>query len=178
MNFSHVNEPLFQSNNQHQVFWASALDKQMILKSNIIFERQTMNLRVMEKAKIAVVKKNNTIVAHAGIDHEYSGQFPEFFSYFVHEDWRNKGIGSVLEKFVCEYSLSQNILHLYLRVSSEGEDFLDSYRQKTGCFEEINMPFKFLSLCQRCELFGKKCKTQKFLKLDVLKRVGQLRFNE
>jgi N-acetylglutamate synthase-like GNAT family acetyltransferase len=156
------------------VQWASEREKCEIIRRNQSNGRQTMNLRVMKNAKIALVKDGEIIIGHAGIDHSFSPNYPEFFSFFVHKDYRKRGIGNSLEKFICEYALKIKLNFLYLRVAGESDKSLDRFRIKTGCFEEVSLPFKFSSLCQRCELFGKSCKTQKYLKLNVLKRLEQL----
>ena len=153
--------------------WATAQEKQTVIRLAVREGRQTMNLRTMPGARLIVFRRpHGGIAGWAGLDITTDPVRPEVFSQFVYPEFRGSGLGGLLEHVVWAHLDGLGIPKVYMRMEIDSNDTLFEKRVASGYCREVfadELGSGFLAACRRCELFGAACRRQAFLAVDVAK---------
>jgi hypothetical protein len=161
-----------------ELAWASPGEIHSITRELERLGRQTMNVRLMSRARFVILKNNHGDAAGwAGLDISYQAGYPELFSLYLREEYRKYSLGLLIESVRAAYLLSQNIRVAYVRMTKD-ESFAGLMRRRLESqFYSVLRPDdlkpSYKDLCRQCELFGKSCPEQVFLKFDVVKFMAQ-----
>ncbi|MGR9108285.1 MAG: GNAT family N-acetyltransferase [Gammaproteobacteria bacterium] len=130
-----------------------------------------MNLRTMPCAKLAVLQgPDGELAGWAGMDAETHPERPEVFSQFVYPAYRGLGLGALLEHVWWAYLSAWGCHTAYMRMELDSNETLFRHRLASGYCREVSereLGSRFVSACRRCELFGKHCRRQVYLAVDV-----------
>lgn len=153
--------------------WASADEKRTVIGLAVREGRQTMNLRTMPGARLIVLRRPcGGVAGWAGLDITTDPARPEVFSQFVYPEFRGSGLGGLLEHFVWAWLAHEGVPSVYMRMEIDSNETLFGKRVASGYCREVSpreLGDDFLQACGRCELFGKACRRQAFLAVDVPK---------
>ncbi|HKA45307.1 MAG TPA: hypothetical protein VKF40_25195 [Burkholderiales bacterium] len=156
--------------------WADGEERQWVIALAAREGRQTMNLRTMPGAELAVLRRPDGMFAGwAGVDVKSDPQRPEVFSQFVYPRFRGTGLGSLLEHFWWAYLDAAGCSTGYMRMELESNHELVERRLASGYCRQVSpqeLGPRFVSACHRCELFGKACSRQIYLAVDVPKALA------
>lgn len=148
-----------------------------IVKNLQIFERQTMNFRMMPDAKALVLfdrDNMNKIIGWQGFTLKGFNDIPEKFSLHLDLAYRSFLLGLALETVLYKYLDQSGLNYTILRMDRNGTESLMNYRTTTGVVKEIlpkEMPKEWLSMCGNCELYKKTCMQQSFFKVYIRKGI-------
>jgi GNAT superfamily N-acetyltransferase len=153
--------------------WAEIEERQRVISLAQQEGRQTMNLRTMPGAKVVVLRRPAGLFAGwAGVDVDTHPRHPEVFSQFVYPQFRNRGLGSLLEHFWWAYLNFRGCGTAYMRMQLDTNQALVERRLRSGYCRRISrdeLGERFEVACRKCELFGKACRRQVYLEIDVRK---------
>jgi hypothetical protein len=153
--------------------WADAPMRRAILELMTELGRQTMNLRVMPTARLLYVrslKEGDGIVGWGGVDADFNPKYPEVFSLFIRPDYRTYTLGLLIELARYTYLQSRGVERVYARMDRASNYSLLEYRVKNGLFQPMvpaSLDPSYVSLCRRCELYGRDCAEQAYFMVDV-----------
>ena len=155
--------------------WATLEETSKILALIRAFRRQSMNLRVMNDARLYVCRDGQELAGWIGISTAHFDEYAEYFSLFVKPEYRGLGLGLALELAVVEEAHRYDHRFLHFRVDSKVEDRLTRSRSRSGAMSVFEPLPEIERLCTSCELFGSLCQSQTFMKVEVGTRRDQLR---
>ena len=151
--------------------WADRAERQRVIALAQQEGRQTMNLRTMPGAELAVLRRPGGLLAGwAGVDVNTHPRHPELFSQFVYPQFRGRGLGTLLEHFWWAYLDMRGCGTGYLRMEGDSNQALVEQRLRKGYFRRVSpdeMGQRFVGACRKCELFGNACRRQVYLAVDV-----------
>lgn len=157
--------------------WADSRQRQRIVNLANSEGRQTMNLRTMPGAKLAVLHHpDGRFAGWAGMDALTHPERPEVFSQFVYPAYRGLGFGALLEHVWWAYLSAWGCKTAYMRMEFDSNQRLFSHRLASGFCREVAEPelgTHFVSACRNCELYGKHCTRQAYLAVDVPKALAE-----
>jgi hypothetical protein len=151
--------------------WADSRQRRRVVDLAKSEGRQTMNLRTMPQAKLAVlIRPDGHIVGWAGMDAETYPERPEVFSQFVYPLYRGLGLGALLEHVWWAYLSAWGCKTAYMCMEFDDNEQLYRHRLASGYCRVATAPElgeRFLSACQSCELYGDACTAQAYLAVNV-----------
>src|SRR5262245_15151927 len=156
--------------------WADSEERQRVIGLAQREGRQTMNLRTMPSAKLVVLRRPGGLFAGwAGVDVDTHPRHPEVFSQFVYPQFRNRGLGSLLEHFWWAYLRLRGCGTAYMRMELDTNQTLVERRLRSGYITRVSpdeLGQRFEAACRKCELFGNACRRQVYLAVDVQKALA------
>jgi GNAT superfamily N-acetyltransferase len=156
--------------------WATANERQRIVALAAREGRQTMNLRTMPSARLAVLRRpDGRFAGWAGMDADADPQHPEVFSQFVQPAFRGHGLGALLEHVWWAWLAGRGCGTGYMRMELDSNVALVAHRLRSGYCREATpdeLGERFMSGCGRCELFGAACHRQIYLAVDIHKALA------
>lgn len=157
------------------VDWATDKEKQHIVALNQKEGRQTMNLRLMQTAKLIVMKEGSEkgeIIGWSGFDLEHNPKYPESFSLYLAPQYREvSDIGLALSHIKYAYLMSLGYKKIYGRTQVDVNDDRLAFRVKLGINEVVKPEEhpEWVSYCQKCELYQKTCTQQAYFMINMEK---------
>jgi len=157
--------------------WADHAQRQRIMELATSEGRQTMNLRTMPGAKLAVLTlPDGRFAGWTGMDAETHPERPEVFSQFVYPPYRGLGLGALLEHVWWAYLSAWGCNTAYMRMEFDSNQRLFEHRLASGYCREATaaeLGERFVSACRGCELYGRHCTTQAFLAVNVERALAE-----
>lgn len=157
--------------------WANSSQRRQIVELARNEGRQTMNLRTMPGARLAILlTPDGSFAGWAGMDAETHPDRPEVFSQFVFPAYRGRGLGALLEHVWWAYLSSRGCRTAYMRMEIDSNDKLFEHRLASGYCREASpeeLGTRFVSACRGCELYGNHCSRQAYLSVDVEKALDE-----
>jgi hypothetical protein len=166
--------------------WASPAERAEILAQMPQLNRQTMNFRLMQHARMLRVRAcedENRLVGWAGLDTEFTRDVGEVFSLYVIPEYRTYLVGMILETARATYLKQARATRVLVRMESATNTSLLRYRVRAGLVVEASrseIPAATIALCRECELYAKQCTSQSYFWVDLdaflargIERLGQ-----
>ena len=104
------------------------------------------------------------------MDFKYNPKYPEFFSLNLDPAYRHFSLGLLIESARASFLLSQQIRYAYVRMAKDTTYQLLMKRLESKFYEELNpkeLDLGYLKLCNKCELLGRHCLEQVYLRFDA-----------
>ena len=151
--------------------WADAHERRRVMILAAGAGRQTMNLRTMPDAALAVLRNGRGgFAGWAGMDVRSDPEHPEVFSQFVFPRFRGLGLGALLEHVWWAYLDAHGCETGFMRMELDTNRTLFERRLASGYCREVSaheLGGRFVEACRSCELFQRECRRQAYLAVDV-----------
>ncbi len=157
--------------------WADSRQRTRVVELAKSEGRQTMNLRTMPQAKLAVlIRPDGHFVGWAGMDAETHPDRPEVFSQFIYPNYRGFGLGALLEHVWWAYLSAWGCKTAYMRMELDDNEQLYRHRLASGycrVAKATELGDRFLTACRGCELYGDSCRSQAYLAVNVERALAE-----
>ncbi len=157
----------------YSIDFATPEETKFVISRNLAEGRQVMNLTVSPYSQLFILKdldSDGKIAGWSGLDLEFSKNYPESFSCFLDDGYRNYLLWLVLEQARCDYAQTKGFKSLFVRMDSEHNSELVQKRLESGIYVQLkpeNLEKPYLSLCTKCRLHKNGCEEQAYFQVSI-----------
>ena len=118
--------------------WAEPRERQQVICLAASEGRQTLSLRTMPRARLAVLRRaQGGFAGWVGIDADSDPKCPELFSQYLYPEYRRRGLGALLEHLCWAYLDARGCKTASMRMEVDSSQDLSKRGRAPGSCRQV-----------------------------------------